>query len=74
MRRLRVLAASAAIALASAACGQTAGTPEAAAEALGADTVTSIEYGGTGRWFQFGQAANPTLPWPQFDVSSYISD
>src|SRR6185503_13079839 len=30
-------------------------------------------YSGTGRWFQFGQAANATLPWPQFDVSSFTA-
>ena len=71
MRRLTVLALGAAIAVASAACGQPAGTLQAAADALGATNVKSIEYSGSGRWFQFGQAPNPTLPWPQFDVSSF---
>ena len=33
----------------------------------------SIEFSGSGRWFQFGQAPSPTLPWPQFDVSSYTA-
>jgi len=28
---------------------------------------------GSGRWFQFGQAPNPNLPWPQFDASSYAA-
>lgn len=73
MRRHIVLAAISVMAVVSAACGPSAGTLQAAGEALGADTVTSIEYGGTGRWFQFGQAANPTLPWPQFDVSSFTA-
>ena len=32
-----------------------------------------FRYSGTGRWFQFGQAANPTLPWPAFDVKSFAA-
>jgi hypothetical protein len=42
-----------------------------AADALGVPNTKSIELSGTGRWFQFGQAPRPALPWPQFDVSSY---
>ena len=71
MRRLTLLAVGASIALVSAACSKPAGTLEAAEETLGAANVTSIEYSGTGRWFQFGQAPNPTLPWPPFDVSRF---
>ncbi len=44
-----------------------------AATALGAASTKSIEFSGSGRWFQFGQAPNPNLPWPQFDVSSYAA-
>jgi glyoxylase-like metal-dependent hydrolase (beta-lactamase superfamily II) len=66
-----VLAAGVAVAIVSAACSKPAGTLEAAEETLGAANVKSIEYSGTGKWFQFGQAPNPTLPWPPFDVSSY---
>lgn len=43
----------------------------AAVRAIGADTINSITYAGTGRWFQFGQAPAPTQPWPQFDVSRF---
>jgi glyoxylase-like metal-dependent hydrolase (beta-lactamase superfamily II) len=43
----------------------------AAAEALGATELQSIEYSGSGRWFQFGQAPAPMLPWPAFDVKSF---
>src|SRR6185503_15015839 len=32
-----------------------------------------IEYTGTGKWFQFGQAPNPTLPWPEFNVTSFTA-
>ncbi len=44
-----------------------------AAQALGIDRVQSIEISGAGRWFQFGQAPAPGLPWPQFDVSRYVA-
>ena len=49
-------------------CGAKAGTLEAASEALGAADTRTIEYSGTGKWFQFGQAPNPTLAWPAFDI------
>jgi glyoxylase-like metal-dependent hydrolase (beta-lactamase superfamily II) len=58
---------------ASVACGPTAGSLEGAASALGAVDTSSIEFSGKGKWFQFGQAPSPTLPWPQFDVSSYTA-
>src|SRR4026207_1701355 len=46
-----------------------AGALQAATKAVGASELRSIEYSGTGRWFQFGQAPSPTLPWPAFDGS-----
>jgi len=49
------------------------GTLAAASEALGAAELTSIEFSGTGKWFQFGQAPNPNLPWPAFEVSNYTA-
>ena len=73
MRRLTGLLCGCALAVTAAACSKPAGTLEASADALGATTVKSIEYSGTGRWFQFGQAPSPTLPWPQFDVSSFTA-
>src|SRR5881398_3240144 len=60
-------------AAASAACGQQAGTIQAAANALKVADIKTIEYSGTGKWYQFGQAPNPTLPWPPFDVSAYTA-
>ena len=71
MRRMIVSAVFSAMALAFAACGQPAGTLQASADTLGAPGLKSIEYSGSGRWFQFGQAPSPTLPWPPFDVSSF---
>jgi hypothetical protein len=50
--------------VASASCSQReSGTLAAAADTLKADTLKSIADSGTGKWFQFGQAPNPTLPW-----------
>ena len=51
-------------ALGSGACAQDAGTLAGATRALGATDLKSIEYSGNGKWFQFGQAPSPTLPWP----------
>lgn len=45
-----------------------------AATTLGVAKTQSIEFSGSGHWFQFGQAPNAKLPWPQFDVSRYVAD
>jgi len=45
-----------------------------ASEAAGVAKLKSIEFSGTGNWFQFGQAPNPTSAWPAFDVKNYIAD
>ncbi|MGE0405694.1 MAG: MBL fold metallo-hydrolase [Candidatus Korobacteraceae bacterium] len=49
------------------------GALQAAVQELGANEVNSIEYSGAGKWFQFGQFPNPTLPWPAFDVSNFTA-
>jgi glyoxylase-like metal-dependent hydrolase (beta-lactamase superfamily II) len=73
MRRLGILLAGLVIATILTACGPQPGTLQAAAQTLGTANLKSIEYSGTGRWFQFGQAPSPTLPWPQFDVSAFTA-
>ena len=73
MHSRSVLAFGFVIAAAAAGCGPRPGTLEAAASALGAADIRAIEYSGTGRWFQFGQAPNPTLPWPAFEVSRFTA-
>lgn len=74
MRTPTILTSAIVIALALGACTrEETGTLAAASEALGASETNAIEYSGTGRWFQFGQAANPTLPWPAFDVKSFTA-
>lgn len=45
-----------------------------AADLLGAAKTTSIEFSGSGHWYQFGQAPSAVLPWPQFDISSYKAE
>jgi glyoxylase-like metal-dependent hydrolase (beta-lactamase superfamily II) len=73
VRRLTGLLSLATL-LAFVACAQQEkGTLQAATQALGANELKSIEYSGTGKWFQFGQAPSPTLPWPAFEVSSFTA-
>ena len=79
MRTIRrpalILSIALSIAVAFSACARTEpGTLQAAAETLRANDLKSIEYSGTGKWFQFGQAPNPTLPWPAFNVSQFTAD
>jgi glyoxylase-like metal-dependent hydrolase (beta-lactamase superfamily II) len=63
-----------AIAAAHGACArEEPGTLQAAITTLGANDIRSVEYSGTGRWFQFGQAPSPALPWPAFDVKSFTA-
>lgn len=74
MRNIALLAIGIAIVMPLGACGRPeAGTVQAASEELGVAELRSIEYAGKGQWFQFGQAPNPTLPWPAFDVSSFTA-
>ena len=73
MRTLMIPSLALAIGLASAACGPQAGSLQAANDALGVTQVNSVEFSGTGRWYQFGQAPAPGTAWPQFDVSSYTA-
>jgi glyoxylase-like metal-dependent hydrolase (beta-lactamase superfamily II) len=73
MRTLMIPSLVVAIAVVSTACGPQVGSLQAANDTLGAAQVNSIQFSGTGRWYQFGQAPAPNLPWPQFDVSNYTA-
>jgi glyoxylase-like metal-dependent hydrolase (beta-lactamase superfamily II) len=44
---------------------------EAVAKALGADSVTSIQYAGSGTVYGFGQSAHPGTAWPRFGAKSF---
>ena len=74
MRRSVVVSIGLMLAVMTGACAtEEPGTLQAATKALGAGELKSIEYGGTGKWFQFGQAPNPTLPWPAFNVTAFTA-
>lgn len=74
MRRFNVLALGLVTILAVAACArQEAGTLQGATDALGATDLRSIQYSGSGKWFQFGQAPDASLAWPPFDVDSFTA-
>lgn len=49
-------------------------TLQSAARALDAGATRSIQFTASGSWFQFGQAPDPSLPWPRFEVSRYVAD
>src|SRR5437667_10219318 len=44
---------------------------ESVAKAMGAASVKSIQYSGSGVNFQVGQNFSPDTPWPRFVVKSY---
>ncbi|RYY76451.1 MAG: MBL fold metallo-hydrolase [Gammaproteobacteria bacterium] len=58
-------------ALTVAALSAQAASLQSAADFLKAKDTKTIEFSGTGSWYQFGQAPAPTLSWPKFEVSSY---
>lgn len=44
---------------------------DSAAKALGAASLKSLQYSGSGLNFALGQSPEPTAPWPRFNVKSY---
>ncbi|MBI2361145.1 MAG: MBL fold metallo-hydrolase [Deltaproteobacteria bacterium] len=46
---------------------------EAAARAMGATSLQSIQYSGTGSVFVLGQAPGPGKPWPRFNLIKYVA-
>src|SRR5438128_2052954 len=42
-----------------------------ASKAMGADNLKTVQYSGTATEFAFGQAVNPSSPWPGFAETSY---
>lgn len=74
MQSFRLQALGLAVSLAFSAGAFAAPSLQDAAKAFDVANAKSIEYSGTGRWFQFGQAPAPNTPWPPFDVKSYTAD
>jgi glyoxylase-like metal-dependent hydrolase (beta-lactamase superfamily II) len=57
------------------AAGQDAtATLDAAAKAMGAASLQSIQYTGTGNTYFFGQAVNATSGWPRMVLKNYVAD
>jgi glyoxylase-like metal-dependent hydrolase (beta-lactamase superfamily II) len=48
-------------------------TLDAAAKAIGSDSLTSLQFSGTGMNAAYGQAFRPGGPWPAFKVTSYTA-
>src|SRR5262245_66520929 len=72
MRNKMILAAMLVAALASSVVAQDARTTIAAAsKAMGADTLNTVEYSGSGADFTLGQAYSGPSPWPKFIDKTY---
>jgi glyoxylase-like metal-dependent hydrolase (beta-lactamase superfamily II) len=48
-----------------------AGVIRGAAQALGSDSLKTIQFSGSGYDFAIGQAPNPSSPWPKFNDKTY---
>jgi glyoxylase-like metal-dependent hydrolase (beta-lactamase superfamily II) len=73
MTRLRALTAAGCLAASIASVFAADGPLDRAAAALGVDAIQSLEFEAGGRYYQFGQAPAPELPWPAFDVTGYTA-
>lgn len=72
MTRLRTLTGVACVAVSIVSLFAAADGPlDRAAAALGVDGIQSLAFEAGGRYYQFGQAPAPELPWPAFDVTDY---
>src|SRR5215470_13680144 len=70
---VRTMMVALALAMANASQAQEGGRLAAAASAMGATSLNSIEYAGSGLIFGFGQAYEPGERWPRFVQRSYIA-
>src|SRR6185295_17744732 len=75
MTRHRLLtAALVAAASITAVFAQGSGPLDRAATAFRVDAIESLAFDASGRYYQFGQAPAPELPWPAFDVTEYAAE
>ncbi len=70
MRIMTALVAGLALAIAISGCSKPTGAA-AAAEAMGATNLNSIQFSGSGSNYAYGQAYSPGGPWPRFEVKTY---
>jgi len=72
---MKTLVAAFALALGAAIFAQDARTTlDAAAKAMGADALQSVQYAGSGSTYFFGQAVNASSAWPRMILKSYTAD
>jgi glyoxylase-like metal-dependent hydrolase (beta-lactamase superfamily II) len=72
MRTMTALVAGLALVAAMAGCTARTGVA-AAADAMGAANVNSIQFSGSGTNYAYGQAYTPGGPWPRFEVKTYVA-
>jgi len=72
MRIMTALAAGLALVVAVSGCSRPSGVA-AAADAMGATNLNSIQFSGSGTNYAFGQAYTPGGPWPRFEVKTYTA-
>ena len=72
MRTMTALVCGLALAVAVSGCSQKSGAA-AAADAMGATSLNSIQFSGNGTNYAFGQAYTPAGPWPRFEVKTYTA-
>src|SRR5262245_66432493 len=70
MRTITALVAALALVVVVSACSRKSGAA-AAADAMGATNLNSIQFSGSGTNYAFGQAYSPGGPWPRFEVKTY---
>jgi glyoxylase-like metal-dependent hydrolase (beta-lactamase superfamily II) len=70
MRTIQILAAGLALTVAAAGCARQPRL-EAAAEAMGAGELNSLQFAGSGTQYAFGQAYEPGQRWPRFVAKAY---
>ena len=72
MRTMSALTVGLALVVGLSGCSQKTGAA-AAADAMGAASLNSIQYSGSGTNYAFGQAYTPGGPWPRFEVKTYAA-
>ena len=72
MRTMLVAVGAVAFAIAISGCAEQRNGVQAAANAMGATTLNSIQYSGSGSAYAFGQAFAPGERWPRFDAKTYV--
>jgi glyoxylase-like metal-dependent hydrolase (beta-lactamase superfamily II) len=70
MRTISTFIAGVALLVVASGCSRPTGAA-AAADAMGANELNSIQYSGTGTHYAFGQAYEPGERWPRFEVKTY---